>query len=208
MLNQINTENALAEQQRQFNENLEYKKQQDAIEQSNWERQYQESIRQYNEQMEYKKQRDAIEDSRYSSSAYSYGGYADNPVSTTPTSGNDTRFGNSEAYKKDDYYFDNNQQQPRYINNIKLSQAKVGNVNTTAGQLGLSGMPSTNKIWTTGDGQYWVWVDKNTGYINVTDEYKKYYNSNTKVVTSNSSAADKFIAFSGVPQNKNITMMK
>ena len=44
VLNQINTENALAEQQRQFNEEMAFKKAEAAREQSNWEKQYNLSV--------------------------------------------------------------------------------------------------------------------------------------------------------------------
>ena len=72
VLNQINTENALAEDVRQYNESLAYQKEQAAQEQARWEKEIElekakdaEAIRQWEAEIAYQKERDKVADSQW-----------------------------------------------------------------------------------------------------------------------------------------------
>lgn len=72
VLNQINTENALAEDVRQYNEGLAYKKEQDAQAQARWEKEIElekardaEAKRQWEAEVAYQKERDKVADSQW-----------------------------------------------------------------------------------------------------------------------------------------------
>ena len=183
VLSQINTENTLAEQVRQYEQN--YKLQQQQLE---------EERRQYNEKLAYQKQRDAVADSQwqkeYELAKSSYSGGSSGGGSYSSSGGSASGSGASNSYtsqqattdkygnststtKKKDYYFSNGYQ-PQYVNNQKLSASgmKVWNVFAE----GTSNKNATTfgkqNIWKAGS-KYYVWVGngKNGGeYVDVTKQ--------------------------------------
>jgi hypothetical protein len=64
VLNQINTENAMAEEIRQFNQNYQFQVQQFEEQKRQYEQEYQESVRQFNEEIARLKAKDAEENKR------------------------------------------------------------------------------------------------------------------------------------------------
>lgn len=168
VLQQMNTENALAEQIRQYNENLAFQKQQAQREQSNWEKQYnaqQEALR-------------IQKDSGSGGSLYTEGskkvGSAgkDAVKDVIKESGNSTdAYGNSAlVQKKKDYYFSNGYQ-PQYVNDTKLSKSKykVWNVfNEGTSDKNASSFGKQN-IWQAG-GKYYVWDGSIKDYVDVTSK--------------------------------------
>lgn len=154
ILSQINTENALAEEIRQYNETLAFQKEQARQEQSNWQKEYQL----------------ALQESQ-SKSTHSVQQNTDSVEQDTTSTGNDATndYGNSADTKaKEDYYFkasSGEDYQPRYINNTRLSKTGV-----TAGDLGLTGIGKNKNIWKAGD-KYYVW--EKDSYYDVTEEYKE-----------------------------------
>ncbi len=239
VLNQMNTENALAEEVRQFNENLamQQKQLQEEIRQfeQNYSlkvKEYEENIRQFNveierlkaqdkadaqykaQQLELQKQQLAEEKRQFdmeyqlqkkqyevsnnnfnnsykttgssvttSGGTYSLNGgqgssganaNANKKQSTSGykplySVGSGGAFGNNASTKaKKDYYFSNGYQ-PRYIDNVKLTQATSGKTKLTVGDLsddvikGL-GVPTTQAIWQA-NGRCYVWNGKTKEYM-------------------------------------------
>lgn len=176
VLSQINTENALAEQVRQYNERLAEEK------------------RQYDEKMAYQKQRDAVADSQWqleydlakkaSSSSGGGGGYSYSPSGGGTTAGTYTpqstpqnttnKYGNSSStMSKSDYYFSNGYQ-PQYVNNKKLSASglKVWNVFSEGTSQSNATTFGKQNIWKAGN-KYYVWVgngNKGGDYVDVTSK--------------------------------------
>lgn len=147
--NNIQAEKERQEAIRQYQEQFEYKKQQDALAQQNWEKEYALSR--------------STANARYGSgSGYNYA-----LTDGTSTNVQNNAFGNSQdTINKSDYYFkasSGEDYQPRYIDNTKLSKTGV-----TSKQLGLQGVGDNKNIWKAND-KYYVW-NKDT-YYDVTDEY-------------------------------------
>lgn len=177
VLSQMNTENSLKEQIRQYEQNyalqqkqFEYQKQRDKVADSQWEKEYN------------------LAKKQYSSSGSGSGGSSGGSYTTTSSGGTTTKktntsgskkettdkYGNSTSTtKKKDYYFSNGYQ-PQYVNNKKLSASglKVWNVFSE----GTSDKNATTfgkqNIWKAGN-KYYVWVGngKNGGeYVDVTKQ--------------------------------------
>lgn len=193
VLSQINTENALAEQVRQYNEKLA------------------EERRQYDSQLAYQKERDKVKDAQWqkeydlakkaSTSSYSSGGsYSGGSSSastgstassgstsgSTSTKAKTDANGNSEAtMKKKDYYFSNGYQ-PRYVNNKKLAESGMKVWNVFAEGTSQKNATSFGKqnIWKAGN-KYYVWVGsgKNSGqYVDVTAQVKKSKETHSNII--------------------------
>ena len=156
VLSQINTENALAEQVRQYNESLAFQKQQAQQEQANWERQY------------------AMANSNISGDSGDSGGsggYGEKSATIIKPSSS----GSTNKINRD-YYFSNGYQ-PRYVDGKELKESgyKVWNVfnegtsNKTATKFG------KQNIWSAG-GKYYVWDGSIKDYVDVTDKVKKSVN--------------------------------
>lgn len=159
VVDQINTENALEEQKRQYDEQMAYQKAQD---ERNYQLQLQqlaEEKRQYNESLAFQKAQAAKSASSSSSSNEQQAS-----LSSVDTSSN---FGNStKTVRKSDYYFSNGYQ-PRYINDKKLEKTgqTIGNV------FGSSlGIKQSQNIWQNGDG-YYIWDGDSKSYVDVTEAY-------------------------------------
>lgn len=153
VVNQINTENSLAEQKRQYEEQMAYQKAQDERNYQLQLKQLAEEQRQYNESLAFQKaQAEASSNEQQAT------------LSSVDTSSN---YGNSTAtIKKSDYYFSNGYQ-PRYINDKKLE--KTGQ---TIGEVfGSSlGIKQSQNIWRNGEGVY-VWDGDSKSYVDVTEAY-------------------------------------
>lgn len=193
VLSQINTENALAEQVRQYNEKLA------------------EERRQYDANLQYQKERDAVKDAQWqkeydlakkaSTSSYSSGGSysggsSSGSTGSTSTSGSTSNKttakaktdanGNSEStMKKKDFYFSNGYQ-PRYVNNKKLAESGMKVWNVFAEGTSQKNATSFGKqnIWKAGD-KYYVWVGsgKNSGqYVDVTAQVKKSKETHSNII--------------------------
>ncbi len=149
VLNQMNTENSLQEQIRQYNESMKYQKEQD-------ERNYQLQLKQLEED---RRQFNASLSAKSSSGT----GSSDENLFIDGNNGY-TKYGNSAStFNKDDYYFDNGYQ-PRYVNDQKLSKTgkKIGDV--FGDSLGIN---QSQNIWKTADGKYYIWDGSSKGYIDV-----------------------------------------
>lgn len=147
----------MAEKQRQFNAQMEYQKQQDALAQQNWEKEYALSKQKAN--------------SSYGGNSGLTDGASQSLSDNNSSSSSDyDAFGNSaETMKKSDYYFkstNGTDYQPRYINNIKLS--KTGKTLKDIGKI--NGVSGNKNVWKAGN-NYYVWDEDH--YIDVT----KYYSN-------------------------------
>ena len=153
----------------------------DMINQINTEKQREEAIRQFEAQMAYQRERDAVADNQWqqeynlarTKSVSGRSGGRNYPIVTdTPTSTTD-KYGNSpETQSKTDYYF-SNKYQPRYQDNSRLHESglKVWNVFDNSGKL------SGQNIWLGDNGKYYVWKgsgDKSGEYIDVTKEVNRF----------------------------------
>lgn len=150
------------------------------------EQQQQEAIRQYNEQMAYQRERDAIADQQWQkqyqlslSKSSSGGGSTSTSVAKT-SSGSDTGLSfvslnnNSSTKSKSDYYFKTSDgsagYQPRYINNSKISKTGL-----TLKDIGtINGVSGSKNIWqgvdSKGKTAYYVWDEDH--YLDVTPYMK------------------------------------
>lgn len=152
VLSQINTENALAEEKRQFDKQYALSK-----------KAYSSSGR-----------------GSYSINP-SGGGTKNGTIQQNNTSSKNT-YGNSTATQQKSDYYAKNGYQPNYINNerLKSSGKKVydvfsGEKTTKVTGLGSKGITPTafgnQTIWTAG-GRYYVWDGSSKSYVDVTDKYK------------------------------------
>lgn len=157
VLQQMNTENALAEQVRQYNEQMAMER-----EQFNWQKQQAELDRQ---------QQDRIINAQYGSGGNDGNGGSDNPkIEQEKTKDS---FGNSvSTQSKEDYYF-SNKYQPRYVNDQKLeaSGLKVYNVFNEGTSSKNASTFGKQNIWTAG-GKYYVWDGSIKDYVDVTNKVK------------------------------------
>jgi hypothetical protein len=152
VLSQINTENSLAEQIRQYNESMAYQKQRDAVADAQWQKQY---------ALASAGSSGGSGGSGGGSSSLSGGGSNSVSGSSAQLSG-----GDSDAKK---YGTFSNGYQPKGISGygeLKASGLKVGDVFMNDG----SGF-SKQKIWQAG-GHYFVWDGSIKDYVDVTDKVK------------------------------------
>lgn len=145
----------------------------DMINQINTEKQREEAIRQFEAQMAYQRERDAVADSKwqqeYNLSKKNNNVVYGSPISDNPiVEGTSTdKYGNSsEIQSKTDYYFKNGYQ-PRYVNGQKLNpDGKVQDHLMSNAKL------AGQTLWTAG-GRYYVWIgngNKGGDYVDVTDQ--------------------------------------
>lgn len=192
VLDQINKENALAEEIRQYNQSLALQKAQLEEEKRQFNASLSEQQRQFNASMSAR--------SSGGSGGSSGGGYTSSKASSGGSSttysknggagssgansgkaktnsayspiyyvGGGGQFGNSKSVQnKSNYYFSNGYQ-PRYIDNKKLTQAKDSSgKGITVADLDPSvakglGIPTSQKVWTAG-GRAYVWVGSTKEY--------------------------------------------
>lgn len=181
VLDQINTENAMNEEIRQYEENLKLQREQLA-----------EQIRQFNEEMARLKaederahalelqqlelQRRQLEEEKrqYDLSLAEQKRQYNESVSKSQQQAQEeaelaSNFGNSKAtMARTDYYFSNGYQ-PRYVNNAELSKTgqKVSDVfgNSFGAKIG------AQNIWKASDGHYYIWDGTSKDYIDVTSAF-------------------------------------
>ena len=174
---QINYENQQAEAIRQYNEQMAYQKEQDALEQQRWERELALQQQRWEQELAYQKQQDAIANAQRwasvnSSSSNSY--YApslEDGNMTNSNNGVDEYGNNNNIQSKSDYIFSTSKEgQPSYINNTKLKS--VGKMGSTFANIPAT-IKSGQNIWTDGN-KYYVWekTSDNSGrYIDITEQY-------------------------------------
>lgn len=156
IVSQINTENAMAEQIRQYEQNYTYQQERDRIADEQWNKEYQLTLDQI------------AKENSGGGGGYiggGDGGYIDDGNGGVIPDGNGNGYtaGNSaETMNKADYYFSNGYQ-PRYINNTKLNQSGT-KTDVLPKELGI---PAGQNIWQAGD-KYYAWDGKKKQYINVT----------------------------------------
>lgn len=167
--NQINTENALAEEIRQYNEQLALEKEKIAQEQAQWEKEYaleqaqlEEEIRQFNEQLALSKKASASSSGSSSSSSSSGG---DTKIAKQSSDSNSSSSGTFSA--ADLYGVFSNGYQPKGIVGYGLV-SKTGQTMTYNG--------SKRNVWKTPDGTLWYWNGTN---------YVKYISGGIKVTSLN-----------------------
>lgn len=151
VLSQINTENSLAEQIRQYNESMAYQKERDAVADSQWEKEY------------------AL--SKASSSSGSSSTKLTNGSSSSGSSGSSSSSsltdGSSGKSDAEVYGTFSNGYQPKGISGygeLEASGLKVGDVFMNDGS-----SFSKQKIWQAG-GHYFVWDGSIKDYVDVTDK--------------------------------------
>ena len=157
VLSQINTENSLAEQVRQYNESMAYQKQRDAVKDAQW-------------QKEYALSSASLSGGSSGGSGGSGGGSASLSNGSSGGSGSGSSAslsgGKSDAEK---YGTFKNGYQPKGISGygeLKASKYKVGDVFMNDGS-----SFSKQNIWKAG-GHYFVWDGKIKDYVDVTDKVK------------------------------------
>lgn len=145
VLQQMNTENALAEQVRQYNEQMALER-----EQFNWQKQQAELDRQQQAQI--------IKNASGGSGGSSGGSSGSASI--------------SKDKLPDDYYFSNGYQ-PRYVNDQKLeaSGLKVYNVFNEGTSSKNASTFGKQNIWTAG-GKYYIWDGNIKDYVDVTSKVK------------------------------------
>ena len=169
------TQNQLTNQQQLDSEY--YNRYQDIINQINYEKEQAEKLRQYQEQMAYQKERDAVADAQWqkeyelSKKTVNYntksGGSAPVVKDTPKVEETKDKYGNSTSIQNQtDYYFKNGYQ-PRYINGTELEpEGKVGDHLMSNEKL------AKQTLWTA-NGRYYVWIgngSKGGDYVDVTDQ--------------------------------------
>lgn len=163
VLSQMNTENSLAEQIRQYNESMAYQKQRDAIEDAQWQKQFNAS---------YGGSSGSSSTRLTNGSSGSKSGSGGSASLSDGGSGTDN-YGNSKTTQsKEDYYFSNGYQ-PQYINNKKISASglKVYNVFNEGTSSKNATTFGKQNIWSAG-GKYYVWDGSIKDYVDVTAKVK------------------------------------
>jgi len=150
VLNQINTEMALAEEARQYNETLAFQKQQAAQEQANWEKEYALSK--------------AAASRSYSSGGSYSGGTSLSNGGSAKTYQVNTDYYQGNLNKDAQYGTFSNGYQPNNVNGKKLS--KTGDT-ITFNTKTLNGVSKTvtQNIWKTPDGTRYYWDGRYNKYI-------------------------------------------
>ncbi len=160
MINQINSEKEREEAIRQFEAQMAYKKEQDAL------------------AMAYQKERDAVEDSQWEKE------YALNKktVNYNTSGGGEEPLGDSLSDDKpEDYYFKNGYQ-PRYIQDSKGNYTELQSIDKVGNHFMSSASLAKQNIWEA-NGKYYVWNGKAKDYVDVTKQYKAQQKSGTKYYT-------------------------
>ena len=156
VLNQINTENALAEQIRQYNETLAFQKEQAQREQANWEKEYALA------QAELKNKAASIEKENS-------GATGGTNISTEHYQGvinPDTEYGTFPNIKDENgVRYQPNNVDGNKLSNSGLKMQDVYEVATGAGGADLS----NQSIWTT-NGKYYYWDGSLNQYVDITNE--------------------------------------
>lgn len=163
VLSQINTENALAEQIRQYNESLAFQKQQAAQEQANWQKQY-----------------NATYGSAKLSGGSSGGSSKSSGGSSKLSSGSSSKSSSSSTKLSDSsskYGYFSNGYQPKGVKvngkeyELKESGLKVYNVFNEGTSKKTATSFGKQNIWQAG-GRYFVWDGSIKDYVDVTSKVK------------------------------------
>jgi hypothetical protein len=194
-LNQINTENALAESVRQAQLQQERWAEEQRVAQEQWQKEYDlaktEAERQAKLQERQMQLAEAEYDTKYNKTTgietqkaqreqVYYDALIDNaknPTATeTPKETKDkttNKYGNKkETTLKKDYYFKNGYQ-PRYVDNIKLEDTGIEASDIlSASQIKTLGIKGSQSIWRAGD-EYYIWIGGTKDYKKVTDYAKQ-----------------------------------
>lgn len=183
VLNQINTENKMAEEQRQYNEKMAYQRERDKIADEQWQKEYELS----KQQLEISKQKAS---SSSSSSGYSYGGSSN---SSNPTYSNSnlvgTKASNGQTIKANPYTGDvnpdakngvfSNGYQPNNVGGSPLSSSGYTVGAIFVNPVGKGGASLANQtIWKSEAGGYYVWDGSINDYVDVTSTYNKAVRKN------------------------------
>lgn len=161
-----------------------YNRYQDVLSQINYENQQKEAIRQWEAEMAYKKEQDAISNAQNWASIYNsssgYGNLSDGSISNSNTqqirtnyySGNihpDAQYG-TFASSKD---LNGVAYQPNNVGGNMLSKSGMTVKNIFTNARGKTGASLANQnIWQTKDGKYYVWDGSRNDYIDVTSQVK------------------------------------
>lgn len=178
VLNQINTENAMNEEIRQYEENLKLQREQLA-----------EQIRQFDAEMARLKAEDerkhaleleqlALQKKQMEEEKRRY----DAEVAAAQKQAQEEEelaknHGNSKATQaRSDYYFSNGYQ-PRFVNNSELSKYNGGTKVSAVFGGDLARDFGNQNIWQSADGHYYIWNGGIRDYIDVTDAFKSLTSS-------------------------------
>ena len=157
---------------------------QQAWEREMQEKQYQESIRQYNEQMAYQREQDAITNAQTwakINSSKDELGFDDPVIETDYYTGainSDAQYGTFATTDKN-----GTQYQPNNVSGNRLSNRgyKVSDIFADSAY-GTTGADLSNqKIWKTSDGKYYVWDGSINNYIDVTEKVNKSVNQKVSI---------------------------
>ena len=177
VLQQINTENALAEQIRQHNESMALQREKFEEEKRQYNETLAEQKRQYNESLAEQKR-------QYNARLSSSGSGSDNNTVKYKDSNNDVEYIDSRKYEVNTAYYKGNKNkdckygtfsngyQPNNVDGKKLS--KTGDTITFETKT-LSGQKQivTQNIWRTSDGKQYYWDGRYNKYIQITTNTKK-----------------------------------
>lgn len=158
---------------RQYQDEIAMEREKQRIAQEQWRKEFAEEQRQFNAQMSYKSSGSSGGSSKSSSSSSSSSGYTN--TSSSGSSGN-----SAATQKKSDYYFKNGYQ-PRYINDIKVSNSEGWEASQilTAEECASLGIKQSQNVWKAGS-NYYLWIGGQKDYVDVTDYIKKAKSKNIK----------------------------
>ena len=187
------TQNQLTNQQQLDSEY--YNRYQDIINQINYEKEQAEKLRQYQEQMTYQKERDAVADAQWqkeyelSKKTVNYntknGGGSAPVVKDTPKveETKDNNGNSTSVQNQTDFYFKNGYQ-PQYVENKKLEESgyKVSQIFKNAKSTKGTDLGNQN-IWFNGS-KYYVWDGSTKEYVDVTQEVVLHKSQKNKTGSS------------------------
>lgn len=169
-LNQINTENALAEQVRQAQLQQERWAEEQRIAQEQWQKEYELAKTEAERQAKLQERQMQLAESEHQATYGENGTIAQakqqqqqQQIEKEAEAKGGAFGNNASTVNKEDYYFSNGYQ-PRYVNNQKLAESGIKS-NVLPDNLGI---PDGQNVWKAG-GQYYAWSGKDKTYINVTE---------------------------------------
>lgn len=194
-LNQINTENALAEQVRQAQIQQEQWAEEQRLAQERWQKEYDLAKTEAEKQAKIQERQMQLAEAEYNvkynettgietKKAQQEQAYYDavidsakNPTVTETPKETKTettnKYGNSKKItQKKDYYFKNGYQ-PQYVDDIKLEDTGIEASDIlSASQIKTLGIKGSQSIWRAGD-EYYIWIGGTKDYKKVTDYAKQ-----------------------------------
>ena len=170
VVSQINTENALAEEIRQYNEKMAYQKEQDALAQAQWEKEFafkQEQAAQeqanWEKEFAYATSKSSSGGSGGGSSSGSSSGVAIKSSNTSSNTSNNTSNNSSIPQST----LQAISQYGVYSDGLPLGIIGVGTVTRTGQTVSMDG--KSEKIVTTKDGSKWAWSSAQKKYLKLTN---------------------------------------